>query len=210
MIFDDFKKGLDIVFHPNRETHVNLSLKGALLMYYKFAVVPIILTMVAALVISVSLPGILASVPSSQLVGGSVAMTIEAYNQFLFSLVVTPLLIPLVLFVIAGMLHVVGRVLRMFEGSFTNTFTAVVYAEFSSLLFWCVISFGAFGSIIYFIALIYGIYVLVVGLSKQHKTSATNAFIVGLVVFIFLVIVASIFVSSYAAALQSSGALSGS
>jgi hypothetical protein len=199
---------LDIIFHPNSGTSANLSLKEAVLAYYKFAVVPIILTLVAALIISVSLPGILASVPSSQLVDGSLPMTMTAYNQFLLSLVVTPLFIPLALLVIAALLHVIGRVLRMLEGDFSKTFTAVVYAEFSSLLFWCLISFGAFGSIVYLIALIYGIYVLVVGLSKQHKTSTTNAFVVGLIAFVLLVVAASVFVSVYAAALQGSGALS--
>ena len=69
---------------------------------------------------------------------------------------------------------------------------------------------GALGGIIYLMALIYGVYVLVMGLSKQHKTSTTNAFVVGLIVFILLAVVGFAFISSYAAALQSGGALSGS
>lgn len=215
MLFDDFKNGLGIIFHPDREANINLGLKEVFVTYYKFSMVPIILTVVAALIISISLPEIFATVPSSQLIGGSEALT--AFSTITAnSLIIILLLIPVVLLVIAGMLHAIGKLLRMLEGSFARTFTAVVYAEFASLLFWFVNlfgafgnTFGAFGGIVYLIALIYGVYVLVVGLSKQHKTSTTNAFVVGLIVFVLLAVVGFAFVSSYATALQSSGALSG-
>lgn len=209
MVLETFKKGVGIIIHPNKEAHVNLGFKEALLTYYKFAAVPMVLTLLASLVVVATLPGVLSSVPSNTLVGGSVALTIFVYRQFLFSLILTPLIIPVGLFFIAALLHIIGKTIRLFEGNFARTFTAVVYAEFSSLLFWFAFAFGTFGSIIYFLSLIYGVYVLVIGLSKQHKTSGTNAFIVGLIAFVFLAIVASVFVSAYVAGLQGSGALPG-
>ena len=164
MLFDDFKNGLDIVFHPDREANINLGVKGALVTYYKFAIVPIVITVVAALVVSILLPGLFASVPSSQLVGGSGVLT--AFSTITAnSLIIIILLMPVALLVVAGLLHVVGKVLRMFEGRFARTFTAVVYAEFASLLvlvcesvrsFWQ--HAGSLGGIIYLMALIYGVY----------------------------------------------------
>lgn len=209
MVLEAFKKGVGIVIHPNRETHVNLGFKEALLTYYKFAAVPMVFTLLASLVVMATLPDALASVPSTALIEGSLSLTLFVYRQFLFSLILTPLIIPIGLLFIAALLHTIGKVLHLFEGTFARTFTAVVYAEFSSLLFWFAFAFGTFGSVIYFLSLIYGVYVLVIGLSKQHKTSGTNAFIVGLIAFVFLAIVASVFVSAYAAGLQSNGALPG-
>lgn len=206
-IFGTFRGGLEIIIHPNRETRTDLGVKDAVVMYYKFAVVPIIFTIVASLVVLALLPGVLASLPSTQLLNGSVSLTMAAYEESFVGLIITPLFIPIALLVIAGLIHGVGKTLRLLRGSFSKTFTAVVYAEFASLLFWFAIALGNFGSIIFLLAVVYGVYVLVVGLAKEHEVSATNAFIAGLIVFILLVIVSSFLLSGYIAALQSSGAL---
>lgn len=202
MLMKSFRNGLDVIAHPGRATEKKMSVKQALLEYYKFSAVPLALTIVASLIVMLTLPGILAKAPSTYLVNGSVQMTMAFYKQYLISLVITPLFIPLVLLVIAAMIHAAGRGLRLFEGGFAATFAAVVYAEFSSLLFWFVIALGALGSIIYLIALIYGVYVLVVGLSKQHGTSMTNAFVAGLVVFVILAVILTAYASAYAATLK--------
>ena len=202
MLMESLKAGLGVIAHPGKETGKKMSIKEALLAYYKFAIVPIALTILASIVVMLTLPGALAGVPVSSLVNGSMQLTLELYKQYLVSLVVTPLLIPIVLLVVAGMLHLVGKGLRLFNGSFANTFAAVVYAEFSSLLFWFAVALGAFGSIIYLIALVYGVYVLVVGLSKQHDTSMINAFVAGFVVFVILAVILMAYASAYAASLH--------
>jgi hypothetical protein len=196
MVFDTFRKGVAIVFHPNKESHARLGLKEALLTYYRFAAVPIIITaavaLISYLVFGPSLQNSLSMLPKSDLVGGSVALTILAYKDMLLSLVVMPMLpIPIALLVIAGLIHLLGKVFRMFKEGFDRTFTAVLYASFSSLTFWFAIVFGAIGGVVYFLALVYGIYVLVVGLAKQQDTTMTNAFVVGLAAFVILFIVAS-------------------
>ncbi len=202
MFIKSFKEGLGVIAHPGKGTEKKMSIKEALLAYYKFAVVPIILTVLASIVVMFTLPGELAKAPAAYLVNNSVQLTIDLYRQYLISLIVTPLFIPLVLLVIAGMLHAVGRIFGFFKGGFASTFTAVVYAEFSSMLFWFAVALGALGSIIYLIAMIYGIYVLVVGLSKQHGTSMTNAFVAGLVVFIVLAVILTAYASAYVASAQ--------
>lgn len=199
---ESFKAGLGVIAHPGKATDKKMSIKEALLAYYKFSVVPIALTILVSIVVMLTLPGVLAKAPTSYLVNGSVQLTLEVYKQYLISLVLTPLFIPVVLLVVAGMLHAVGKGLRLFNGSFASTLAAVVYAEFSSLLFWFTIALGALGSIIYLIALIYGIYVLVVGLSKQHGTSMTNAFVAGLIVFVILAVILSAYASAYVASLH--------
>lgn len=206
-ILGTFREGLEVIIHPNKEARTNLGVKDAAVMYYKFAVVPIIFAIVASLVILAVLPGVLASLPSTQLLNGSLSLTMAAYEESFVGLIITPLFIPIALLVIAGLIHGVGKVLRLLKGSFSKTFTAVVYAEFASLLFWFAIALGNFGSIIFLLAAVYGVYMLVVVLAKEHKTSATNAFVAGLIVFILLVIVATALLSGYFAALQASGAL---
>ena len=202
MFIKSFKDGLGVIAHPGKGTEKKMGVKEALLAYYKFAVVPIVLTILASIVVMLTLPGTLANAPTAYLVNNSVQLTIDLYKQYLISLIITPLFIPLVLLIIAGMIHAVGKVFGFFKGGFANTFAAVVYAEFSSMLFWFAVTLGALGSIIYLIALIYGIYVLVVGLSKQHGTSMTSAFVAGLVVFIVHAVIFTAYASVYAASLQ--------
>ena len=199
MLIKSFKDGLGVIAHPGKGTERKMDVKEALLAYYKFALVPIALTILASIVVMLTLPGALANAPTTYLVNNSVQLTIDLYKQYLISLIVTPLFIPLLLLIIAGMLHAVGRGFGFFKGGFASTFAAVVYAEFSSLLFWFAVALGALGSIVYLIALIYGIYVLVVGLSKQHGTSMTNAFVAGLVVFIVLAVILTAYASAYVA-----------
>ncbi len=200
MVLNAFKGGVNMVLHPSRETHAKLGVKEALVMYYKFALVSMGLTAIASFFALIALPSALAYVPANSLINNSISQTVAVYRQYLISLIITPVFVPIALLIVAGLIHIAGKTFRLFEGDFSRTFAAVVYAEFASLLFWFAIVLGVIGSIVYFIALLYGVYVLVVGLSKQHSTSITGAFVPVLVAFAFLVIVVMVFASAFAAA----------
>lgn len=50
MVMDAFKNGIDAVLHPDSGTKAKMSVMEALMMYYKFSVIPLVLAVIVAIV----------------------------------------------------------------------------------------------------------------------------------------------------------------
>ncbi len=205
MLLDDFRSGIIAVLHPSGITS-KMTVQNAILTYYKFSAIPMVLALIVALLISSYLATIVSLSPTSQLIGGSAALTIAFYRKVLFLLVTLPILMPIFLLVLAGIMHAIGGSLKIFKEGFSRTFTAVVFANFATLLFWFTfVSLIDIGGIIYFVAFIYSIYVLVVALSKQHEITKLNAFFVGVLSFFVVLIILSLLSAGFTYAIASAG-----
>ncbi|MCL4365589.1 YIP1 family protein [Candidatus Marsarchaeota archaeon] len=183
MIVDDLKNGIDVVLHPDKRTKAKMSVVEALGMYYKFSVIPLILAIILAWIVSSvagsSLSGLLGGLAS----GG---ISVLAVILVVVSLWVTT---PITMLIIAAVLHAVGKVLKMFKGTYENTFTGVVFAEFPTVSVYWLSFIPVIGAVISLLASIWGIWVFLNAEANQHSTTKVNAFIVGLVTVIIIAIV---------------------
>jgi len=191
MVLGVLKEGIDAALHPSKGTKQKMTVLDALAFYYKFSLIPLILLVVVSLIVVNILPQ--AATQLSQL-GPSGGIFIAVALVFYLWLA-----IPIGLLVESLLYHIIGKVLGFFKGTYSDTFTAVVFSALPVIGLVWLIFIPLLGSVIVFVASIWSIYVISVAFSNQHKTTVLNGFLVWLVLFI----VAIILVALVASALQS-------
>ncbi|MHB1829918.1 MAG: YIP1 family protein [Candidatus Micrarchaeaceae archaeon] len=184
-LIDPFKEGIELILHPDIGTRPKMGVTQALKRYYLFSLVPAALGIVVGVIAIVAVPG------TAQTVGlsgqaGTLELATLAVVALLLQLWV---LIPIFILVLAGILHAVGKVLGMFKGTYANTATAVVYSELAPVSVVWLAAIPMIGPLIIFVADVYSIWIFLSAAANQHKTTKTNAFIVGLITVIILFIV---------------------
>lgn len=178
-LLDDFKKGIDVSLHPDTGTKAKMTSSDALMMYYKFSVIPVIISVLIVLILG--------------------SLIFHALQYTLFSWVTTIILvifvavyfwimIPIGMLVIAVIYHVIGKILGFFKGSYSNTLTAVVYSNLLPAGVIWILIIPILGWLLMALIGLWSIYVLCMAFANQHKTTALKGFIVYVVPVILTVL----------------------
>jgi hypothetical protein len=109
----EWRQALRILKHPANNTKKSMDIGDSLRFYYKLSVIPILLTLAVAIIVSC--------------ISGSIKYAM------LFS-AVSLLTVPINLILTSGPLHLVGKLFGKFKKPYDNTFTASVYSIVPSLL----------------------------------------------------------------------------
>jgi hypothetical protein len=189
IIVDELVKSINICLHPSKNTKEKQSLGQAIGFYYKFALIPIIISLIVQIVFP--LPAIFSFSTSISLVGSYIIG------------------FPFEILVVAGFIYLFGSVLfHKFKGNFEATFVSVLYGYIPMiLLYWLILliassfAFGlngslAAGSIFILITtvgqailLLWGLLILVFALSNQNTVTVLDAFLYGVLPLIILLII---------------------
>jgi len=177
IVIDELKEAVNIMLHPGTATQKERSIRAAIAFYYKVLVVPLILYIILAL-----------AIPKT---------TLSSFMPSPLFTVILLIVSPLGLLAVAGLYHLFGKLLKVFNNPYSNTFTATVYSTVPYVLFIWLLAFTNIANlmllvgieIIFFIVLIWEIIITIIALANQQKTSKLRAFAVWLVTLIVLVIV---------------------
>ena len=182
-IIDSLRKAWNIAINPSKAT--SMSIKDALIFYYSFAIIPVIIT------------AILAGVFTNT---GLLGAVLEIVSALVLS--------PIAFFIVAALIHLFGKFLfRKFQKPYVATFTAVVLAAIPSTIFsWLLIitSISVPVSIVATIIVdIWAVIILTIAIMQLQKTSGIIAVLSWLAPVIILLIIA-IIIGIVAAALLTS------
>ena len=121
IIVDELVKCINICLHPSKNTKEKQSLGQAIGFYYKFALIPIIISLIVQIVFP--LPAIFSFSTSISLVGSYIIG------------------FPFEILVVAGFIYLFGSVLfHKFKGNFEATFVSVLYGYIPMiLLYWLIL-----------------------------------------------------------------------
>ncbi len=178
MLLDNLKKGFDAWLHPGAGTAQIMTLKDAFKMYYRFTVIPA----VAAIVISFAVvftfgQTIVSAAGVPETFAGFWAAAIIA----IYTAAIIWIFEPLSILVEGGVYHMVGKLFGKFTGTYANTVTAGVYATFGVIGLLWLYAIPVVGTVALIVAGIWSIWVLISGLSNQHRISKVDAFVVWIV-----------------------------
>jgi len=176
IVIDELKEAVNIMLHPGTATQKERSIRAAIAFYYKVLAIPLILYIILAL-----------AIPKTTL------------SSFMLSPLFTVILLivsPLGLLAGAGLYHLFGKLLKVFNNPYSNTFTATVYSTVPYVLFIWLLAFTNIANlmllvgidIIFFIVLIWEIIITIIALANQQKISKLRAFAVWLVTIIVVII----------------------
>jgi len=175
IVIDELKEAVNIMLHPGTATQKERSIRAAIAFYYKVLVVPLILYIILALII-----------------------TKTTLSPFILSPLFTVILLivsPLGLLAMAGLYHLFGKLFKVFNNPYSNTFTATVYSTVPYILLIWLLAFTNIANlmllvvfdIIFFILVIWEIIIIIIAFANQQKTSKLRAFAVWLVTQIIVV-----------------------
>ncbi len=172
VIISDFKHAINVMVHPDKETksYTWKTGRGAIGRYYKVMLIPMILQIIFALILGNFVGGIFRSVLGTMV--GSTFTTITAYTAYVagFILVTYIILIPLGLVIAAGIMHLIGRGLKLFKNkSYDATLGAMVYGIMPAI----VLSWIPYISLL---GCLWSIAVMVIAISNLQKISRAAAF----------------------------------
>lgn len=169
MVWDTLKKGLDAFMHPVKGTAKKMKLGDALGMYYRFSVIPLIIFIVLGFLVTALVASGLSSFGNTGLAGiATTALVVGAIVLFW-------IVLPIGMLIESIILHLVGKVMNDFKGDFENTFTAVVFSIFGTVAVLWMVFIPVIGGAIVAAFGLASVYVAVVALGNQHKTSNTLA-----------------------------------
>jgi len=176
IVIDELKEAVNIMLHPGTATQKERSIRAAIAFYYKVLVVPLILYIILAL-----------AIPKT---------TLSSFMPSPLFTVILLIVSPLGLLAVAGLYHLFGKLLKVFNNPYSNTFTATVYSTVPYVLFIWLLAFTNIANlmllvgieIIFFIVLIWEIIITIIALANQQKTSRLRAFAVWLVTIIVVII----------------------
>lgn len=174
MIVDDIKFAIGVSLAPGQKATTSLGVVGALKLYYKVMLLPMLLS----ILLQALLNGLFL-LPTSLGVRGTAGITFVSV-AIVFAIYV--IINPIILLLYAGVMHVIGRVLNLFQGGgYGVTFSANVYGALPGLLL-------SWIPLVSFLGALWGIVVLILALSNLQKMSKLASFGVWLAATIILVI----------------------
>ena len=173
MVFDAFKDGIDAVLHPDKVARESKTVGEALLWYYKFSVIPLVLLLIVALGAGFALNSVALRLGlTSGLLGGSLlAAAVAAVLVYVWGL------LPLGLLIYAVVLDWVGNALKTFKNNYSDTLVAVIYGTFAPLSVLWLSVLPVIGGLIQLVALIWSLYVVVVILANKNKSTRVEALV---------------------------------
>ncbi len=192
---DQAKQTFNIMMHPADATKKENKIGASLTWYYKLAIIPLIISIIGALLVGSALGGLLSLLsPSLGLVFGGAIAGIAVVFVILYFVI----LVPIGFFIDAAILHFFGKfVFRQFKSDYSHTFNGLIYGASPSILFFWLFFIPIIG---WLAAIIVGIWSLIVGifaLSNQQKTSKLSvigvyigtAVVIGIIEFVVVALV---------------------
>lgn len=175
-------KGVMAVFHPGKETAVNLDLWGSLKIYYSMAIISVVLAAIAITVMSAL--GIYSSGglnPFGRSIAAVMPVSIPVVS-IVSAMIGIFVAVPIILFIVSIVYQLIGKnFLNAWKGGYEKTFAAVMFSLMPTLLFYWAISIPVIGVFLAFIFGIWSFVVLVIALSSQHHIERYKSVIVVLV-----------------------------
>ncbi len=200
-----FVKGVMAVFHPGKETTVNLDLWGSLKVYYSMAILSIVLAAIAIAVMSAL--GIYSGGglnPFGRSIAAMMPVSIPIVS-IVSAIIGIFVAVPIILFIVAIVYQLIGKnFLNAWRGGYEKTFAAVMFSLMPTLLFYWAISIPVIGIFLAFIFGIWSFVVLVIALSSQHRIERSKSVIVVLVGEIFSIALVLILMMVFALGIFSS------
>lgn len=192
----DLRSGFAVMLHPGDNTKKTMDIGAAYAWYYRVTAVPLIVLIIFALILATAFYAspIAAFGPIAGL--GFVAAIIL---PVLFMWVV----IPINIFISAGLFHIVARCIGEFKGEFRKTLSAVVYSKMPSSIFLFTLIVPAVLVIAPVFAL-WELIVLLLALSNQQKIKWTVA--LGVVLITVIIVTAVVSIVTTALAIATAGA----
>jgi len=197
IVIDELKEAVNIMFSPGTATQKERSIRAAIAFYYKVLVVPLILYILALAIPETTIsPYMLYSLLYIILALAIPETTISLVILSPLFTVISLIVYPLVLLVVAGLYHLVGKLIKVFNNPYSNTFTATVYSTVPYVLLVWLLAFTNNANpmllvgidIIFFVVAIWEIIITIIAFTNQQKTSRLRAFAVWLVVTLVLVL----------------------
>lgn len=187
----DIKRGIDSVFHPDRNTKTGMSLGRALSFYYEFSILPFITFVIVASLMLYLNAAVFNTVPFLSMLYGStlgvVAVAIAAVLLFW-------ILVPIGFLINAAIYQVVGKYfLKVWKGDYSKTFMATMFGSLPIILFYWLMPIPILGAIAIAVFAIWSFVVLIIALSNAQKVSRLqsvgvvliSAAVIFIIVFIF-------------------------
>ncbi len=187
----DIKRGIDSVFHPDRNTKVGMSVGRALSFYYEFSILPFIAFVIVASLMLYLNAAVFNTVPFLSMLYGStlgvVAVAIAAVLLFW-------ILIPIGFLINAAIYQVIGKYfLRAWKGDYSKTFMATMFGSLPIVLFYWLMPVPVLGALAIAVFAVWSFVVLIIALSNAQKVSRLqsvgvvliSAAIIFIIVFIF-------------------------
>ncbi len=162
-IVDDLQAGFGVMLRPTENTKKTMDIGKAFGWYFRVTFIPLI----ALIIVSLALVGALAASPVFGVFGSTFA-TIGIVAAIIVPLVFLWALIPVTIFISAGLYHLVGTWTKTFKGDFNKTFTATMFSKLPTMIFLWVLLIPA-TSAFYVIFVVWELIVLLLALSNQQK-----------------------------------------
>lgn len=183
MIFlDQIKAQLGIMVHPGARIKKGMKVGEALGYYYKTAVIPMVIFIILGLVFK--------NVGSFSGLEAVVGAGNSSFLVVLLGLFIFLVLEPLGLLIDSAIFHLFGKyVFRKFRQDWSVTFTAMTYSVATVILFYWLSVIPVVGTFLLLVFSLWGLIVLIIGLSKLQKISgmASLGVVIGTVVIVAVV-----------------------
>ncbi len=177
-ILDNFKEALGRCTNPNKNTG-KMEVMDALKYYYRVMILPMIVSVVLALIFGIFVGSALGGVGS---IFGGVVTAVIAVVYFI-------VLIPIGLLFSAAVLQLFAKmVFGIYKGNYSRTFTAVMFGALPVILFYWLGFIPVLGMLLLVFGL-WSIYTTVVSLSKQHNISLGKAFLGWIITAVILAVI---------------------
>lgn len=183
------------LIHPGRNTNVNLSLGGALKLFYKAAIIPFILFVIVGTIVYMSgvysCPSVPANIPVTrscgltglQLFGGSIGTLAQFTGvpiaAFIVGILVIFLAVPFGILVDSALFHLIGKVfLNTFNNDYEKSFSAVMFGTMPAVVFYWILLVPIAKLVFLPIMVVWQIIVLTIALANQQKITRLQSFAV--------------------------------
>jgi len=176
IIVDELKEGFNIMLHPKSATQKKRKIGEAVAFYYKISIIPLLLYIILSLAMLIYAAGL--SDAGMYFFG-----MLATYGILMFVVI-----IPIFIFVISFIYQIFGKLFKVFNNPYSNTFTATVYGALPTILFYW-LNIVPSGSSVLIIFELWTFIIMVFALAKQQKTSIIKAFAVTIVTLIIIGII---------------------
>lgn len=195
-IFADLKKGFEVMLRPTENTKANMEIGAAYSWYYRATLIPLIVLIIVALILASAF----AASPIFSIIGSSFA------GLGIVAAIVVPILfvwvlIPISIFINAGLYHIIGQWTGTFKGDFNKTLTAVMFSQMPTTIFLFSLIIPATAAF-FVLFIVWDLIVLLLALANQQKMKWNIALGVVIVTVVIVSAVVGLIVTVFAITVQ--------
>ena len=204
VIVDAVRKSIGIMLNPGKESKKKMSVAESLTLYYKMAIVPIILSIIFGFAASMVLGTHYKSLVTNDAAFGAIRGFSAAIliSLFVFAILIEPICLLVSAFIVQ---LVGGPLLQTFKGTFENTYAAFIYAAMPLILFiFLAATLNPLAIFVYLILSVWSVVVLIIALANQQKISRLASLCILILSSIVSMILYMVIIFGFAAIVASS------